>query len=476
MQNFKGFIGPSYTLRNYKYDCQRTVNLHMMVDETGAGANGEPVSFNRTEGSVLLSSNASTGLGLYQASWGTVYAFHQNGLYSVASNGTETLIASWTTTGTWCRCVDNSISLFIIGDGWGYTYNHNAALLTAITSFNPSSVTYYDGYVICSEKDTNKFWHTELYSDTFPALNFYSAEANPDNIVAVLNNNEDLWIFGDTTTELWYDAGQGNVIFARRQGTLIETGCASAATIAKIDANRFCWLANDSRGRLSVVIANGYQAQKVSTFMVDEQLAQGDWANATAYSYANEGKMFYVLQVPNLSSTWVFDVTTSDQLGKSVWFERQTYTQNTGQMVQHLAQIIIPAYGGYFGISSDGKIYSYSYDFYDDNGVPIKRIRTTPHITNLGGRLFYNALELYLKTGVGSYTSNPTVMLEISKDGGVTWSNQIERQTGLLGGYNQRVIFRQLGMGRDVVFRITMADAVDWAIIGAGIDLSGENS
>ena len=50
--NFDGFIGPSYTTRGANFDCQRTVNLYLEVDETGKGKS--PAALMGTPGLTTL--------------------------------------------------------------------------------------------------------------------------------------------------------------------------------------------------------------------------------------------------------------------------------------------------------------------------------------------------------------------------------------------------------------------------------------
>lgn len=481
---FDGFVGQSYTLRNYTYDAQRTVNLFPAANETGRGKQAEIAQLERTPGLVKLATPAwltvtrPAGLGIYTASTGTTYIALTTGLYTTTGT-TLTQVKAWDQpTATFAKMLDNMVTLFIVGSGWGYTYNMTTGALTEITAFTPGGgLTFLDGYVIVNEQGTNKFWHTELYADTFPGLNYYYAEANQDNIVAVFNNNDDLWILGTNTTEVWYNAGQGNTILARRPGILLEIGCAAPGTVAKLDNNRIAFLANSDRGQLQVVIIEGYAFNRISTFAIDQKLAQADYAAATAYSFAIEGHMLYCLNVPGLDTTLVFDATTSAQLQAPTWHERAYTNPLTGRLEQHRAAGITFDNGTHLGVDrTDGSLLELTYDAYDDFGSPIRRIRTSPHISNNGGRVFYGSLEVYLKMGRGTLAvPNPTVMLEMSNDGGATWGNALERSAGAMGIYNNRVIFRQLGQARDRVFRVTMSDPIDWAVVGAALNITGSN-
>lgn len=468
--DFKGFVGQSYQHKNFQFDCQRTINLYPDVNETGLGRQGAVACLSPTPGLVTLdqqTSSASAGIGMYKASWGDQFLFRRDGLFKWANNQ-QVLVTAWNRQGaTWARGCDNGIQLFVVGEGWGTVYDRTTGITSEITTFNPAGITYCDGYIIANEQGTNKFWHTDLYSSSFPSLNFYSAEANPDKIVTILNNNEDIWVFGESTTEVWYNAGQGNVIFARRPGLLIENGCASAASVCKMDSNRIVWLSRDDRGAVKVVMNNGFSSGKISTGPIEQRIASGAWWASTAYSYSRDGHLFYCLNIPGLDSTLVFDVTVSDQTGTPTWHER-VFSQN-GVDYQHRASAVL---GDLVQDSQNGSIYQWSESSFTDFGNEIKRQRVTPHISASGANLFFNSLEIFMKTGVG-VNSTALVQLDWSNDGGATWSNVLTRSAGSVGAFNTRVVFRQLGVARDRVFRVTVTDPVAVSFIGASLDLGG---
>jgi hypothetical protein len=58
-------------------------------------------------------------------------------------------------------------------------------------------------------------------------------------------------------------------------------------------------------------------------------------------------------------------------------------------------------------------------------------------------------------------------MLQYSKDGGHTWSEEIWRDIGAMGQFKCRSLFLRLGRGRDWVFRLRVTDPVKTVFIGA---------
>jgi hypothetical protein len=66
---------------------------------------------------------------------------------------------------------------------------------------------------------------------------------------------------------------------------------------------------------------------------------------------------------------------------------------------------------------------------------------------------------------VATVTRNPTMMMRYSDDGGKTWSNERTADTGAVGNYKARVIYRRLGSGRDRVIELSVTDPIPWRLI-----------
>ena len=70
---------------------------------------------------------------------------------------------------------------------------------------------------------------------------------------------------------------------------------------------------------------------------------------------------------------------------------------------------------------------------------------------------------------------DPQVMLRISNDGGKTWVAESWRSAGKVGEYLQRVDWNRLGCARRRVFEVSVTDPVSWRIIGAYLELGGQD-
>ena len=74
--------------------------------------------------------------------------------------------------------------------------------------------------------------------------------------------------------------------------------------------------------------------------------------------------------------------------------------------------------------------------------------------------------------GVNTANSvNPRIVLEISNDGGQTFSNPIYASLGQIGRWYTRARWQRLGSSRDRVFRVTVTDPVKVQMLSAYLDV-----
>lgn len=338
-------------------------------------------------------------------------------------------------------------------------------------SIAASHVEWIDGYFIINELGSNRFYVSDIGGITFDALNFSSSEGDPDNVVALLSNQRQLWIFNEESTEVWVNTGNPEFPFERVQGGYIEKGCIAPYSVAKIEGSVF-WIGRDKFGSGQVFMATGLQTQKVSTHAVEYAISTyADVSSARAYTYQQGGHSFYVLNFDEM--TWVYDLNTG------LWHER-AYTNN-GDFERHRADT--HAYSSRYsrhlvGDYEDNRVYSLDESYYSDDGDEITRQRISPHLSNGNEFIFYKRLWIDMEVGVGLSSgqgSDPQAVLDWSDDGGHTWSSEsmaeLGNAIGDIGEYKTRVLFRRLGKSRDRIFRLTITDPVKVTLIDAHIDI-----
>jgi hypothetical protein len=392
-------LGGSYVARSINAADNRMVNLFPEAIPEGSG--GKEAGFLlRCPGLRLL---ATVGSGPIRGLWvtnGVAYVVSGNEFYSLTTSYTATLIGSVTGTGP-VSMADNGTQIFIACNPTSYIYNTSTAVFGQITDVDfpgAGSVGYLDGYFVFNEPDSQKFWVTSLLDGTsIDPLDFASAEGYPDNVIALIVDHREIFLFGNNSVEVWYDAGTPDFPLARIQGAFMEVGCAAAYSVAKLDNSVF-WVGSDARGRGIVYRANGYTPARISTNAVEYAIqSYGNLSDAIAYTYQQDGHPFYVLIFPSAEATWVYDVSTQ------LWHERAGF--ENGEFVRHRSncqmafnsEVVVGDY-------EDGRLYAFDLDVYADDDQIQKWLRSWRALAtgqNNLKRTAHHSLQLDAETGVG---------------------------------------------------------------------------
>ena len=472
-------LGSSYVARSVNAADNRCVNLFAEAITEGGNTTG---FLNRCPGLLYIT---AVGLGPIRGMWqfgGFGYIVSGSYLYRITIGNVVTTLGAIAGTGM-VSMADNGTQLFIAANPQGYIYNSSTSAFAQITDADfpgAVTVTYLDGYFIFVEPNSQKVWVTSLLDGTsIDPLDFASAEGAPDNLVAGIVNNRELWLFGVNSVEVWYNSGGADFPLSRIQGASNELGCSSPYSIAKLDNSLF-WLGLDARGAGIVYRAVGYTGKRISTHAIEYAIqSYSTITDAIAFTYQQEGHSFYVLTFPTADKTWVFDVSTE------LWHERAGFVD--GEFTRHRAQCQMFFTGVTFvGDYENGNIYTYSLDTYTDNAAAQKYLRSwraLPAGQNNLNRSAHHSLQLNCESGVGldgtGQGTDPQVLLRWSDDGGHTWSNEHSKSLGRIGKTGQRVIWRRLGATlklRDRVYEISGTDPTKIVIMGAELHAGGTNA
>lgn len=321
---------------------------------------------------------------------------------------------------------------------------------TASNFFPTDSVASLDGYLICNRSDTGQVFCSGIRSRTFNGLDFSEAEKAPDDVVCVLASGEYLFIFGETTTEVWYNAANAvGFPFSRVPGSTIEQGCAAVSSACQIDGVVFWLTANGT-----VWMAQGMSPSRVSDDQIEAEIKarKADWASARAFCYTDEGHTFYHLTVGDL--TVVYDLATG------MWHQRGNYSRGSA-----LARCHAFAWGRHWIGTDDGRICEMALDLYDDAGEPLIAQAVSMPLHAQRDYLAIGSAQIEMDTGLSPLGAEYSVLMEVSGDGGATWGVPRSASVGATGDYRRRIIWRKLGARRDWRMRFTISDPFRRAIL-----------
>ena len=482
-------LGGSYQARSVIASAQRSLNLY---SEPMPAAQGEPgrVASYPTPGSTLFAQVGPGPIrGIRQASNGYVYVVSGSGVYSITGILLGSITAGLTTP---VSMADNGLDMVIVdgsANGWvvNLAANTMAPLVDPTGSFvGADAVRYLDTFFLFNKTGTPQFYWSGSLATTFDPLDFANKESASDLLVTIAVTRREIYLLGNQTTEVWYDAGAtdigaGSSQFAAVQGVFIDHGVAAKYSVATHD-NGVYWLSRNRQGQGVVLTSAGYRTDRISTYAIEEALRTYTRIDdAIGWCYQISGHTFYVLTFPAADRTWCYDV------GTKLWHE-WGWIDTNGAEHRHrancFAAISLPGDNQLLvGDWQTGDIYALSNDVYTDaQGTatgPIKRVRSFPHIEGDNRRLFFREFVANLATG-NAHTpivgSSNDVSLRWSDDRGASWGSPVTQSIGMDGEYLTNAQWQRLGLSRSRVFEISWSTPMNTALQGCWITVEAADA
>lgn len=456
--------GPSSQLRA-GVDLQRTVGWIPVRVESGDGKGGVQAYLKQQPGLTQLADLGAELRGLFVAA-DVLYAVAGAKLYRIGSDWTITELGPLSSLSGIVDGAANETQLCIVDGLYGYCLDLATSTLTQLSGNwrGSTRVDVLDGYGVFADPDTAQFYLSGNQDFTvFDALDFASAEGSTGAIIGHIVKHRELLLLKQTTGEVWIDAGGVDFPLVRNDGANIETGLVAAHTLQKVAGDAF-WLGRDDRGSGIVFRMSAYQPIRCSSHALEEALtAVDDLSGAWAFTYHQEGLTYYVMQVPGLSTTWVYE------LASGLWHERAEWVNGTYQPWR--ARVHALAYGKHVVGDSAGKIYELDVNANTNAGDVLLRERITPHaaMPSLQRRRF-GSMQIDCTVGKGLSGGQATMMLRYSDTSGASWSNWRYLSLGRIGQYLARARATMLGSARDRVWCIRCTEDVRVDVLAAVVD------
>lgn len=377
-----------------------------------------------------------------------------SGRVSMADNGTQLMI------------VTNTGDGFIFNEDAGTPFEQISDVDFTTTNGIPQIVVYIDGFFLVTT-DSKKFKISSLNDGlTWGALDFGTAEADPDDIVAPHVHQNQLYIFGSETFERFQNIGGAAFPFQRVSGGVINKGLFAKFSIIETN-NSFVWIGGGVNEAPAIWQSTGGIPQKISTTAIEnaiQEFTDTEINDAFSWSYAERGAFFIGFTFP--TTTFVVDVVTNR------WHERRSLINNA--LTRYRVNSMTTAYGRVLvGDSEDGRIGEIAM-VNDEYGENIFRRFSTQPFSNQNIAFFNGSVELTIEAGVGNATvPNPQIRMDFSDDG-KTFGTPRSRAMGKVGEFFRRCIWRRMGrISTARVFRWTMTDQVVTNVIKLEADFSG---
>jgi len=340
----------------------------------GTPATGTAVISNHSLSSITLTNNGSGYTNAPSVTIGTAWA--PSTAYSLgqqlSSGGNLYTVVVAGTSGT---SAPTSVSGTETNGTMTVEYMGLAATATTLLNGFPTSglvpgTAYFDTYVFVMTSD-GKIWNSEPNNPSkWDALNYITAEAEPDNGVALAKHFNYLIAFGQWSTEFFYDAGNATGSPLLPNPTMrIEFGCANGDSVVQMQQT-VVWVAVGRNTGRTVLMLDGTRPTQISDVSIERILNNSKLENVRSYSLKVSGHYFYILNLLDDDLTLVCDVKSKQ------WCIWTSFVDNQEII---LDGVFYTSYKNesYALDNIDGKLYNISEDIYTDDAGPIQyRVRT----------------------------------------------------------------------------------------------------
>jgi len=363
---------------------------------------------------------------------------------------------------------DNGTELVIVVPG-GDAFVWTGTTLVQITDpdFQTSdTVSFYRGFFVFTTTDGKQLFVSNLSAPlTFDALDFGSAEGDPDRIVTQVLDHDELSIIGEKTTEVFKLVGGVGFPLAIIPGAYTEKGAAAKFGVVKFD-NSYMFIGGGVNEQPAIWRqASSSNAIKVSTDAIDlaiQKFTKAEISDAFAMTYSQRGQFLAIFTINSTripGVTFVYNSTATALSGQRVWSTFQTGVNKSAWR----ANAIVKAYGKFFcGDATDGRIGELDAETFTDYEDTLFRQCTLQPFSNNGTSIFEGEFEAGFEAGVGlTGKDSPEVAMDFSDDGARTFKHKTTRDIGKIGEYGHRSIWRRQGrFPVSRIIRLTVTDPV----------------
>lgn len=373
-------------------------------------------------------------------------------------------------------------SIIVSDRGTGYAYYSRPYPLSNDTIImirkDASGNIVYDSDGITPLYNNVSVWSGNIFYNTDGALQYKNAESSSDEITRLQVIGDVLTVFGTSSIEFWIrNDAEGMTWFRTNYTSNGSLGLCSARSIG-VFSNKIGFLGSGNRNGYGVYVISGTQTEKISPTWLDELLFSSPNVNYSygyGYSYANHS--FYCIHFTDKDGKrrcFAYDLMSGD------WHERMSLKlQNNKPEATHYVCPIFTKEGKLIYGSSNTMRYATLYtaerdywyeDIDSETKMPFVRSRQTPLIIDSEKEFILNALSIEGNFG-NCYDRNiqPQALLEISNDGGYTFTNLIVKDLAKTGDYKQRLVWNGLGRKRNCVIKFSVNTPMDVLLQNASV-------
>lgn len=302
-------------------------------------------------------------------------------------------------------------------------------------------VVYLDGYFVST--DGEFIIVTELNDPTsVNPLKYGSSEIDPDPVMGLLINRNELYAPNRYTIEVFTNVGGEFFPFARITGAHIQKGAVGRDAFCVFnDAIAFVGSGRDEAP--AVYMGENAQTVKISTREIDQVLSaypEAQLSQVFLETRTEKGHKFLYVHLPD--RTLVYDSAATIAMQQPVWF---TLCSSAVDFAQYRARHFLWIYNRWlFGDPTLPLIGSMTDKRSDHFGSPVRwEFGTMIAFADTGGAIVHE-LELISLTGRVEHGKSPMIGASYTHDG-MTWSQERFSRVGKVGDRMKRIVWLQQG-------------------------------
>ena len=479
-------VGPSNPGRYKKLNAEATYNMIMTDIDEGVRALVPYAGYQ----SVKTIQSSGPARGMYMSPNGDlIIAIYGNGVYSITASTTQSgeniifyeQVGSLNSyTGNMYIAENEKAEIAMVDGIFIYIYNYKNSTFQIVnptsfeeSPFSPVHIAYQDGYFIIADGNTNQFRLSSLEnSSVYPPEYTGSIQTkNASYCVAVSAHGRQLFIFGKTVTEVYYDNPDQNtgvlisMPYQRDNSINIDYGCLNASTV-KSGFGMIVWVGISELSNPVILVSMGGSPEVISTDGINFKMSTlTNPEDCYAMLYQQDGHIFYQLTFYSDNFTLLLDFKT-----------RKFYYATDEDLNMHIAKYIVYYHNTHYFLSNKNNIlYEMSSSIYNYDGKIIPRLRLTKQVRKKNYRLV-RITEVGVIAESGYTTNDLFIYLSISKDGGYSFGNKVPRTLNPLGDTLKWVRWNsQFGLASDYTFQFQFQGDGYFAIVGGYMEVEGES-
>ena len=380
---------------------------------------------------------------------GLLYQVTGDALYSIDSGGAAIFLGEVVNSPQPVVMATDQNQLIITTGGTpaAYVYTEAGGLVEISDTdlLLTSSVAFLDSRFIYQQPDG--FFVVSALNDgtSIDSLDFAQAEALPDDLVRVFSLNQRLYLFGETTTEIWFTSGTGRPPLSRQ--AVLQQGICGTYAVDSIDGIIYFIDANRRPGMIQ-----GESFQPLFVPAIGEQWAgfgASDFETARVATYSLHQENFVDFIFSDQGQIWTYHVTSQ------TWFEKDFMTTS----IVHDYDLVLAAH------SANKKIYKLDFANFQQDGADMTRRKDLPLISSEvldvgGAEMVIDKVKLHVDASASS-----SVSLKVSKD-----LNSFSTINTMSVDGNKTLDVKSIGKSREIIVRVETSSNTKVDILDAAID------